>query len=108
MGSFLVRSGFLLLLFGDGGQQPASLVAVLFQERPCPILRQLDVLQLLQQVAALLWKTAAHWRPEGQFEVVDAGLADCQNLETYSRSKKKTLTASFFSDLSRMITKQSG
>lgn len=69
MGSFLVRSGFLLLLFGDGGQQSASLVFVLLQERLGLFLRQLDILQLLQQVALLLWKTAAHWRGEGKFKL---------------------------------------
>lgn len=69
VGSFLVKSGFLLLLFGDGRQQSASLVFVLLQERLRLFLRQLHILQLFQQVALLLWKTAAHWRGGGKFKL---------------------------------------
>lgn len=63
-----MKSGFLLLLFGDGGQQPVRLVFILLQEHLCLLLRQLDILQLLQQVALLLWKTAAHWIKEGKHD----------------------------------------
>lgn len=62
MGSFLVKSGFLLLLFGDGGEQSASLVLILLQERLRLFLRQLCILQLLHQVTLPLGKTAAHWK----------------------------------------------
>lgn len=61
VGSSFVKFGSLLLWFGDGGQQPVSLVLVLLQQLLGLFLRQLHVQQLLQQVALLLWKTAADW-----------------------------------------------
>ena len=76
MGSFLVKSGFLLVLFGDGRQKSASLVFIILQEHLCLILRQLDVLQLLQQVTLLLWKTAAHWTRGGKFKLWKDGSND--------------------------------
>lgn len=60
MGPLFVKSGSLLVRFGDGGQQPVSLVLVLPQQRVCLLLRQLQVVQLLQQMVLLLWQTAAH------------------------------------------------
>lgn len=72
MGPLLVKSGFLFLLFWDGGQQSACLVFILLQEHLSLILRQLDVLQLLQQVALLLRKTAARWITEGKV-ILEAG-----------------------------------
>lgn len=64
-GPFLVKSGFLLLWFRVRGQQSVSLILILLQELLCLILRQLHILQLLQWITLLLWKTAAHWRMEG-------------------------------------------
>lgn len=69
MGPFPVKSGFLFLLFWDGGQQSVRLIFILLQEHLSLFLRQLDVLQLLQQVALLLGKTAAHWIKEGKFKL---------------------------------------
>lgn len=60
VGAFFVKSGSLLLRFGDGGQQPVSLVLVLSQQLLCLLLRQLHVPQLLQHIALLLWQTVAH------------------------------------------------
>lgn len=58
--SLLVGSGFLLR-FGVWGQQSVSVVFVFLQQLQCLFLRQLHVLQLLQQITLLLWKTAAYW-----------------------------------------------
>lgn len=68
MGSLLLKSGVLLLLFGDGGQQSVGLIFILLQQRLRLLLRQLYIPQLLQQVALLLWKTVAHWVKEEKLE----------------------------------------
>lgn len=64
-GSALVKSRLLPLLFREGGQKSACLLSVVLQESLSLILRQLNILQLLQQVALPLWKSAAHWGRKG-------------------------------------------
>lgn len=63
---FLLKSVFLLVWFESGRQQSACLVFIVLQECLRLVLRQLDVLQLLQKVTLLLWKTKAHWRQRGR------------------------------------------
>lgn len=66
----VMSSGFLLLLWYRG-QKSACTILIFLQEVLHHLLRKLHILQLLQKLAVLFWKTKAHWRKIGGHEVTD-------------------------------------